>query len=162
MSWQQTTGTKGTIEADDRGLVLACPSCGKFNRLVYERLAGHKFRCTQCGTEIPQPTEPVTVVSEASFEALTGRSPLPVLVDFWAAWCGPCKMVAPEVATVAAEGAGRWLVAKVDTEALQNLASRLGIQAIPMLMVFKGGREVSRQPGAVRAPAIRRLLEQAL
>jgi thioredoxin 2 len=148
------------IESDERGLLLSCPRCGTRNRMSYERL-GQSFRCGQCHQELPPPGEPVEVSSEAVFEALTGRSVLPVLVDFWAPWCGPCKMVAPELAKVAAEGPGHWLVAKVNTEELPGLAQRFQVSAIPTLALFKGGREVARQAGALSAPAIRQFIQQA-
>jgi thioredoxin 2 len=152
--------TERATEPDERGLVLTCPNCGQRNRLVYARL-GQKFRCPQCHTELSSPSEAIEVKKESVFEALTGQSSLPVLVDFWAPWCGPCKMVAPEVAKVAREGQGRWIVAKVNTEELPGLAERLRINAIPLMAVFKGGRELARQAGAMPAPAIRQFVKQA-
>jgi thiol-disulfide isomerase/thioredoxin len=113
-----------TIEPDDRGIVRACPQCGQRNRLIYERL-GSVFRCSKCRTEIPPPAEPVEVPGAAKFDSLIARSALPVLVDVWAPWCGHCKMVAPELAKVAADGAGRWLVAKVNTDELLTSARAL-------------------------------------
>ena len=150
-----------TIEPDDLGIVRACPQCGQRNRLIYERL-GSVFRCSKCRTEIPPPAEPVEVPGAAKFDSLIARSALPVLVDFWALWCGPCKMVAPELVKVAADGRGRWLVAKVNTDELPDVGSRFGIRAIPTLVLFKAGREVSRQSGALSAPAILQFLQQSL
>ncbi len=147
------------LESDDRGVVAACPSCGTLNRLLYERMQS-TAHCTRCNTPIPLPDAPVDVTSEEAFSALTGRSAFPVLIDFWAPWCGPCKMVEPEVRRVAAEGAGRWLVGRVNTEELTNLAARLDIRAIPLLVVYKTGREMARQVGAARAAVIRQMLEQ--
>jgi thioredoxin 2 len=152
--------TKHSIEPDERGLVLGCPKCGQRNRMVYERL-GQKFRCAQCHTELSSPSEPIEVKKESVFQAITGQSSLPVLVDFWAPWCGPCKMVAPEVAKVASEGSGRWVVAKVNTEELHGLAQRLRINAIPLMAVFKSGRELARKASAMPASAIRQFVEQA-
>ena len=148
------------FEPDMRGLVRSCPQCGRRNRLLYERL-GSVFRCTQCHTGLLPPSEPFPIGSSAAFEAFIGRSALPVLVDFWAPWCGPCKMVAPEVAKVASNGAGHWLVAQVNTEDLPEVASRFNIRAIPTLAVFRGGQEVVRQSGVMPASSIEQLLRQA-
>src|SRR5436190_1732046 len=139
---------------DDRGLVVRCPGCGQGNRLRYERL-GETPRCAKCGTRLSFPAEPLAIPDEPAFDAITSRSALPVLVDFWAEWCGPCKMVAPELAKVAAESAGRWLVVKVNTEQIPELAQRFGVSAIPTLALFKNGREAARQAGAMPAAGIR-------
>jgi thioredoxin 2 len=149
-----------TIETDERGLLLTCPHCSKRNRMAYERL-GQTFRCGQCHTELPPTAEPVEINSETAFNGLIGRSPWPVLVDFWASWCGPCKMLAPELIKIAGEGAGRWLISKVSTEELPALAQRFRISSIPTLALFKSGREVARQGGAMPAAAIRQFIQQA-
>src|SRR6266446_2646563 len=133
------------IETDERGILITCPKCGRRNRMKYEGLG-----------------KPVDVHSDLVFDALISRSALPVLVDFWAPWCGPCKMVAPEIRKVATEAAGQVLVAKVNTEELPSLARRFRVTAIPTMSIFRNGIEVAHQAGAMAAPAIRKFLEQDL
>jgi thioredoxin 2 len=148
------------MELDDRGILLNCPHCGRRNRMRYKAL-GKIFRCAQCKNELRPVSEPVDVRSDLLFDALVGHSQLPVLVDFWAPWCGPCKMVAPEVRKVAAETAGKILVTKVNTEAVPSLGARYRITAIPTMALFNNGLEIARQAGAMPAPAIRKFIEQA-
>ena len=149
------------IELDDRGVIVGCPNCGQRNRIAYERV-NQVPNCAKCHQALRMPGEPIDVADEAGFAALTARSALPVLVDFWAPWCGPCKMVAPEIARIAAEGAGRWIVAKLNTEDLPGPAQRFRVSAIPLMVLFNGGREVARQAGAMPAQGIRQFLQQRL
>jgi thioredoxin 2 len=161
MAFPLRTPDVNTMEADERGLLLACPNCGKGNRLKHERL-GQTFRCGQCKSELPSPSQPIDITSDPVFDALISRSALPVLVDFWAPWCGPCKMVAPEFVKVATETAGKFVIAKVNTEEVPSLSARFRVTAIPTMVVFKNGLEKARQAGAMPAPAIRKFIEQAL
>ena len=149
------------IESDESGILLSCQKCGRRNRLKYEGL-GQTFRCGQCQTELQPLGEPVDVRRDLVFDTLISRSALPVLVDFWAPWCGPCKMVAPEVRKVATESAGHLLVAKVNTEEVPSLAHRFRITAIPTMALFRNGIVVARQAGAMSPPAIRKFIEHDL
>lgn len=126
----------------------------------YEGLS-KAFRCGQCQCELESIGEPVDVHNDLAFEALITHSAVPVLVDFWAPWCGPCKMVAPEVRKLAKESAGRLLVAKVNTEEVPTLGYRFRVSAIPTMALFRNGIEVARQAGAMPAPQIRKFIEQA-
>jgi thioredoxin 2 len=107
------------------------------------------------------PAEPIDVPSTEAFDALVKFSKFPVVVDFWAPWCPPCRMVAPEIARVAANNAGRYAVVKVNTDALPDLGDRFGIQSIPTMAVFAGGREVARTAGARPAADIEAFIRQA-
>jgi len=149
-----------SLTLDDRGIVVSCSQCGQKNRLLYERLDA-EVQCAKCKTKLPSPTEPIEISTAAAFDALISRSALPVIVDYWAPWCGPCRMVAPELQKVAAHQAGRFLVVKVNTEELGDLGDRFGIRSIPTMAIFAGGREIARTAGARPARDIEAFAEQA-
>jgi thioredoxin 2 len=136
-----------TLELDDRGVLVTCAACGQKNRLVYDRL-GTPVRCGTCKQEIALMSVPVDVAHVADFDRLVEHASIPIVVDYWAPWCGPCRMVAPELAKVAQRNAGRWMVVKVNTDVLTELGQRHGIRSIPTMAVFAEGRELSRTSGA--------------
>ena len=149
------------LQTDDRGVITACPSCGQKNRLPYDHLSD-TVRCGRCKAELPAAAAPVEVATAADFDHLVTSSPVPIVVDFWAPWCGPCRTVAPELEKVAARQAGRVLVAKVNTDAVAGLGARLGIRSIPTMAVYKGGREIARTTGARPAADIETFIAGAL
>jgi thioredoxin 2 len=136
-----------SLELDERGVLATCAACGQKNRLAFDRL-GTPVRCGKCKQEIPALSSPLDVEAVADFDRLVAQASIPVVVDYWAPWCGPCRMVAPELATVAARNAGRLIVVKVNTDVLSELGQRYGIRSIPTMAVFAEGRELSRSSGA--------------
>jgi len=146
---------------DDRGVILTCPNCEQRNRVLYERLSD-PVRCGKCKRELSSPASPVEIVTAGDFDRLVANASIPVVVDYWAPWCGPCRMVAPELQKVAARRAGRILVVKVNTEALPDLGQRFNVRSIPMLAVFAQGREVARTVGARPASDIEAFIDQAI
>lgn len=142
--------------------MIRCPKCDALNRVPTEKIQqGREPVCGRCKTPLPLPALPV-VVTDATFPAEVERSLLPVLVDMWAPWCGPCRMIAPVLEQLAGEMAGRIRVAKLNVDENPVTAERFNVRNIPTMLVLKGGREVDRIVGAYPKPEIVRRLENAI
>jgi thioredoxin 2 len=140
-------------------MILICPNCGKKNRSPAERLTDHGV-CGNCKTPISPVARPIAADPETFREIVRGAR-VPVLVDFWAEWCGPCHRAAPEVDATAAEMAGRAIVLKVDTDAHPQLASEFGVQGIPNFVVLKGGLLAFQRAGLAGRAQMKEWLVQA-
>jgi thioredoxin 2 len=140
-------------------LVRACPQCGAKNRVGAKHLAANA-RCGSCKTMIGPVSAPLDV-DAAAFDEIVAAAQEPILVDFWAAWCGPCKMAAPDVHRLAEEMAGRAIVLKVDSDAHPDLSARYRVQAIPNFVVIRNGRLVAQHPGLSSRAQMRQWLENA-
>jgi thioredoxin 2 len=140
-------------------VLIGCPNCATLNRVPPERLAEGP-KCGKCATPLLH-GKPVPV-SEASFDTAVLRTELPVVVDFWADWCGPCRAMAPNFERAAAQMKAQVRFAKLDTEAAQGIAARYGIRSIPTMILFRNGQEATRISGAMDARGIQSWLAQAL
>jgi thioredoxin 2 len=143
--------------SDRQGILARCASCGKTNRRRYATL-DRATRCGNCHTLLPPVASPVDALEVESFDVILRHASVPVVVDFWAPWCGPCRMMAPELENSAHQLAGRALFVKVNTDAAPELGSRYGIRSIPTLAVFQDGRERSRVTGVRSAADIQSLV----
>ena len=142
-------------------LIVACPSCNTLNRAPRDKLAaGAIGKCGNCGKPLFE-GHPVALNAQ-SFETHASKSDIPLVVDFWAPWCGPCKAMAPQFEKAAGHLEPQVRFAKVNTDEEQQLAGRFGIQGIPTMMIFKDGQMVDRWTGALPEPGIRQHLKQKL
>ncbi len=139
-------------------MLTTCSACGATNRIPAKHLADIG-RCGSCKAPLPPLSSPIEANAEL-FQEIIQSAKVPVLVDFWADWCGPCKMAAPEVAAVAKEMAGKLIVLKVDTEQEERLAAQYRVQGIPNFMVFRNGQAVQQRAGLMPRAQLRSWIEQ--
>ena len=146
----------------DETLLIRCSECGAANRVPREKIEqGLQPKCGRCKSPLRMQSAPM-VVTDGTFAAEVERSPLLVLVDAWAAWCGPCRMIAPVIDELATELSGRVKVAKLNVDENPATATRFSLRSIPTLLVMKGGREVDRLIGVQAKQEILRRLERAM
>jgi thioredoxin 2 len=136
--------------------IIECPHCGKKNRVP--PAASGIPRCGNCHQPLPW----IADAGDDTFTEVVEQSTLPVVVDLWATWCGPCRMVSPALERVARELAGKIKLVKVDVDQAPKLSERFAVQAVPTLMVVRGGNVIARQPGAAPAGVLRKWVEDAL
>jgi len=139
------------LDSTGRSVEVRCTGCNSVNRVPLGRLP-RKPVCGRCRgpLAVDQPVE----VTDATFEAMVRESAVPVLVDFWAPWCGPCRMVGPELEKLARDKQGQLVVAKLNSDENPQVSARYSIRAIPTMVLFKNGEEAQRLQGALRAPQI--------
>jgi thioredoxin 2 len=142
--------------ATARTSILACPNCGKKNRVP--AAADSIPKCGNCHQPLPW----IVDAGDDDFAEVAEKSPVPVLVDLWATWCGPCRMVSPALERLATDRAGQLKLVKVDVDKAPRLSQRFEVRAVPTLMVLRDGEVLARQPGAAPEPALRSWLDQAL
>ncbi len=147
------------MKTTPKTFLIRCPDCGANNRVSIDAEGSHRMPvCGRCHKPLPVSAEPVAV-TDATFTDLVVRSPLPVLLDMWAPWCGPCRLVAPILDQLAQELAGEMLIAKLNVDENPVTSSRFGVQSIPTLLILKNGLEVDRIVGAQPKAEILRRLE---
>jgi len=148
------------VESDlETTVITGCSSCGAKNRIVRARL-GDDPTCGRCKKKV-FPRTPVTI-TDATWKAEVDNSPIPVLVDFWAPWCGPCRAVAPVLETIAGERAGKLKIAKLNVDENPQSAARFAVQAIPTMILFRGPLEVDQIRGALPKAALEARLDRAI
>jgi thioredoxin 2 len=143
-----------------KGRIVECRFCGARNRLSDSNAAGKAPVCGKCRRPLSASENKPLTITDTNFSSTVQASPLPVLLDLWAAWCGPCRMIAPIIEQLAAELSGKILVGKLDVDSNPQTASRFGVQSIPTLLIINDGREVDRLVGAQPKQAILQRLQR--
>jgi thioredoxin 2 len=149
-------GGAGAGTSTGKSSIVTCPHCGKRNRVP--AVADGTPQCGNCHNALPW----IVDAGDDDFAEVAERSPVPVLVDLWATWCGPCRMVSPALERIATDRAGQIKLVKVDVDTAPKLSQRFEVRAVPTLMVLRDGQVLARQPGAAPEPALRSWLDQAL
>jgi thioredoxin len=150
-----------SMTLDDRGILTRCPRCGTTNRLAYPTL-GHTVRCGRCRTTLPPPASPIDITTPELFDALIASSVLPVVVDFWAPWCGPCRMVAPVLEEIAQEKGDAIQIVKLNVDENPETAAKFQVMSIPTLILFRDGDVAHKVIGALPKRRLEAELEPAL
>ena len=148
------------LDSDSRGIIQPCPACGTANRIAYANL-DKQGRCATCKQELPSLSSPASISGVEAFAALVSQSPLPVVIDFWAPWCGPCQMMSPEFAKAAAQAVGKAVFIKVNTDDEPQIASQFRIQGIPAFALIKQGKLTAQTSGFQPAARLLSWLRQS-
>jgi thioredoxin len=142
--------------------IIKCPNCGANNRLSIGESTVKQAVCGRCKNPLPDVSSQPVTITDANFQEIVGNSPLPVLMDLWAAWCGPCRIIAPTIDRLAKELAGKVLVGKLNVDENKATAARFSVQGIPTLLILQNGREVERIVGVESKESILRRLQRFL
>ena len=135
-----------SLATDARGIIQPCPACSTANRIAFAKVAS-QGRCGTCKADLPLVAAPAEISDIEAFSALVSQSPLPAVIDFWAPWCGPCQMMAPEFAKAAAQAAGEALFVKVNTDEQPQIAGQFRIQGIPAFALIRDGKLTAQTSG---------------
>ena len=141
--------------------IITCPNCGTKNRVDESRASHETPKCGKCGLPLPLDAHPLTITDANFADLVLNGGNTPIMVDCWAAWCGPCRAIAPVIEQLARESAGRWRIGKLDVDANQGIARQFHIDSIPTLLIFKSGKLVDRLEGAYPKPAMEAALRKA-
>jgi thioredoxin 2 len=140
--------------------IVKCPNCGAYNRVSPGESNDKQAVCGRCKKPLPSASNQPVVITDANFQEIVEKSPLPVLLDLWAAWCGPCRIIAPTVDQLAKELSGKVLVGKLNVDENKQTAASFSVQGIPTLLILQNGREVDRIVGVESKESILRRLQR--